>query len=72
VRTNWKLPATTTRSELRQRAEHGLKWFWFDYLQSRKQHHRGRSVAAASLLGRLRAQCAGLLALADAEKLKST
>ncbi|MBV9174671.1 MAG: hypothetical protein JOZ81_31805 [Chloroflexi bacterium] len=58
-----------TRSELRQEAEHHLNWFWFDYLQFRKQHHRGRSVAAANVLGRLRAQCASLLALADAEKL---
>jgi hypothetical protein len=58
-----------TRSELRQQAERGLNWFWFDYLQFRKQLHRGRSIAAANVLGRLRAQCANLLALADAEKL---
>jgi hypothetical protein len=59
-----------TRSELRKQAEHGrLKWFWFDYLQFRKQHRRGRSVAATNMPGRLRAQCASLLALADAEKL---
>jgi hypothetical protein len=58
-----------SRSELRQQAEHGLKWFWFDYLQFRKHHYLGRSVAAANVLGRLRAQCASLLALADAEKL---
>jgi len=58
-----------TRSELRQQAERGLNWFWFDYLQFRKQHHRGRSVAAANVLARLRAQCASLVALADAEKL---
>jgi hypothetical protein len=57
------------RSELRQEAERGLKWFWFDYLQFRKRHHRGRSVAAASVLARLRAHCESLLALADAEKL---
>jgi polyphosphate kinase 2 (PPK2 family) len=58
-----------SRSELRELAERGLKWFWFDYLQFRKQHHRGRSVAAANVLARLRAQCASMLALADAEKL---
>jgi hypothetical protein len=58
-----------TRSELHQRAEHALTWFWFDYLQFRKEHHRGRSVAAANMLARLRAHCASLLALADAEKL---
>jgi hypothetical protein len=57
------------RSQLRQQAEHGLNWFWFDYVQFRKQHHRGRPVAAANVLARLRAQCASLLALADAEKL---
>jgi hypothetical protein len=58
-----------TRSELRQQAEHGLNSFWFDYVQFRKQHHRGRSIAVANALAHLRAQCASLLALADAEKL---
>ncbi len=58
-----------SRSELRQQTERGLKWFWFEYLQFRKQHHRGRSVAAANVLGRLRAECASLLALAGTEKL---
>ncbi len=58
-----------TRAELRQQAERGLKWFWFDYLQFRKQHHRGRSVAAANVLARLRSHCESLLALAEAEKL---
>jgi hypothetical protein len=56
-----------THSELRQQAERGLKWFWFDYIQFRKHYHRGRSVAAANVLGRLRGQFASLLALADAQ-----
>jgi hypothetical protein len=58
-----------TPSELRKRAEHALTWFWLDYVQFRKQHHRGRRVGAANVLARLRAHCASLLALADAEKL---
>jgi hypothetical protein len=41
----------------------------YDYLAFRKQLHRGHSVAAASLLARLRTHCASLLALARAQDL---
>jgi hypothetical protein len=58
-----------THSDRRNQAERGLNWFWLDYLQFRKQLYRGHSVAAANVLCRLRAHCASLLALADAEKL---
>ena len=56
-------------SELQQQAQRALDWFWLDYVQFRKQLHRGHSVAAANLLARLRTHCASLLALARAQYL---
>ena len=56
-------------SELRQQAEYALSWFWLEYIQLRKQRQRGRSVAAANVLARLRAHCVTLLVLARAQQL---
>ncbi|MBV8715130.1 MAG: hypothetical protein JOZ65_08685, partial [Chloroflexi bacterium] len=50
-------------------AEYALSWFWLEYIQLRKQRQRGRSVAAANVLARLRAHCVTLLVLARAQQL---
>jgi len=55
-----------SESERLRQAEHALNWFWLEYIQFRKQLHRGNTVGAANLLARLRTHCLTLLALARA------